>query len=256
MKLSVVMTAFNAERTIELALQSVLSNTYRELEVIVVDDGSDDGTADAVANCHDARIRLVRVSRMGRSRACNYAAAIAMGEYLAIADADDESLPHRFAQQVEFLDRRPTVDVLGCQLIAVREQQAWHLKYPISHADIVGELSEGRMPIAHAGVMFRRSWFVSAGGFNEDFERAEDFEIYYRNRTSTVFAALPTDVVRYNFRILSFGRWRRDESFVRRAQRIGRRGFVVELFGYLKYQIVVRLQMAGIRLGARGGRRS
>src|SRR3989338_3475720 len=89
-KISVVVPAFNAERYIGAAIQSVLSQSYQDFELIVVDDGSQDDTGRIVHAIHDDRIRYVRKENGGPATARNYALSIATGEYIAYCDADDQ----------------------------------------------------------------------------------------------------------------------------------------------------------------------
>jgi len=113
---SVVMAAFNADQFIGEALVSLTRQTVPDLEVVVVDDGSTDGTAgqvQAVAR-QDGRIRLVRLGRnRGQAVALNAGVELARGRYLALLDADDEATPDRLAQQVAALERDPGLILVG-----------------------------------------------------------------------------------------------------------------------------------------------
>ena len=106
---SVVMPAFDEEAFIAEALASVLSQSYRPLEVIVVDDGSGDRTAE-IAGAHD--VRLLRLAHHGAAAACNAGLAIANGDYWMIFDADDVLAPDRLLCQVAHLDRHPGLDIV------------------------------------------------------------------------------------------------------------------------------------------------
>jgi glycosyltransferase involved in cell wall biosynthesis len=111
-----VVAAHDAARHIESALASLSSQTLRDLEVVVVDDGSKDGTARVVEDVarSDARIRLVRLDRnRGQSAALNVGMASARGRYLAILDADDEATPERLAEQVAAFERDPDLVLVG-----------------------------------------------------------------------------------------------------------------------------------------------
>ncbi len=93
---SVILPVYNREALVERALASVLQQSYRDLEVLVVDDGSTDGTAERVAACPDPRVRLIRRDRnYGQASARNLGVARAQGWLLAFQDSDDEWLPDR-----------------------------------------------------------------------------------------------------------------------------------------------------------------
>ncbi|MFZ0427815.1 MAG: glycosyltransferase family 2 protein [Acidobacteriota bacterium] len=102
---SVMMPAYNAGRYLGGAIQSVLGQTYRELELIVVDDGSTDETPEIVSRFQDARVVYVRQENQGEAGARNTALEHVRGEYLAFLDADDEHLPDHISRTVEYLER-------------------------------------------------------------------------------------------------------------------------------------------------------
>jgi glycosyltransferase involved in cell wall biosynthesis len=103
---SVVIPAYNAERWVGAAVRSVLAQTYANFEVLVVDDGSKDGTA-VVAEAFGGPVRCIRQKNGGVSRARNHGAAQARGEFLAFLDADDDWLPAKLGTQVRRLLDRP-----------------------------------------------------------------------------------------------------------------------------------------------------
>ncbi len=112
---SVVIPAFNAAATIGRAVDLVLAQTYRNYEIIVIDDGSRDATADIVASHYGDRVRLLCLARnQGESAAMNHGIAAAEGELIAFLDADDEWLPDKLAKQVDALNRSPDAVMVSC----------------------------------------------------------------------------------------------------------------------------------------------
>ncbi len=111
---SVIMPAYNAEAYIREAVSSILDQSWKNLELIIVDDASTDSTADAVREFSDPRIRLLtnRVN-LGIAASTNRAIEAAGGEYLALMDDDDLSLPDRLKAQVTFLEKHPEIMILG-----------------------------------------------------------------------------------------------------------------------------------------------
>lgn len=248
---SVVMTAFNAEETIGPAILSVLAQELQDFELVIVDDGSTDTTADVVRSIVDGRIRLVSPGRLGRSAAVNHGVDLAEGDFIAIADADDVALPNRLRDQYQYMVAHPEVDVLGGQMTAIWGTRSWQLNYPLTHVLIVGELSAGRMPVAHPAVMMRKAWFLQVGGMNPEYSRVEDFDLYYRSRAVTRFAALPEPLINYRFKTLSFDRWRQDNALFLRAQ--GKKSTLPhEGLVYLKYRVAIATQKRGWNLTPRG----
>ena len=112
---TVIIPAYNAAATVARALDSALAQTYRPIEVIVVDDCSKDATAEIVAAYRDERIRLLRLPyNHGAGGVLNPAIAIARGEYIAFLDADDEWLPTKLARQVPVLRENPRATMVNC----------------------------------------------------------------------------------------------------------------------------------------------
>lgn len=109
---SVVVPAFNAASTLEQALHSILSQSYRNIELIVVDDGSTDETAN-ILRTYGENLRVVHQANSGLAKARNVGCALARGEFVALMDADDLCMPERIAVQVEALQSRPEA-VLCC----------------------------------------------------------------------------------------------------------------------------------------------
>ncbi len=118
-RVSVVIPAYNAASLIDVAIGSVAAQTLRDLEVIVVDDASTDGTAshaEALLKHHGLRHIVVRQeTNAGPSAARNRGVALASGEYVAFLDADDEWLPEKLALQSALMDAHPHVTLCGCQ---------------------------------------------------------------------------------------------------------------------------------------------
>jgi len=247
---SVVMTAYNAADTIAEAIESVLRQEGVDLELIIVDDGSTDGTADVIRTITDPRVRLDQPGRLGRPAAMNRAVEIARGPLIAINDADDTSFPERLHKHAGFLTEHPEIDVVGGQVLAYWGDKEWRLRYPLTHDPIVEELERRRMPIAHCTVMMRRGWFVANGGLDTTLARVEDFELYFRCRRSTGFAALSDDLVRYRFRPLTYQQWLRDRQFYLKSVGLNGSSFAAPL-GYAKYRAVLWTQRQGLGLTSR-----
>ena len=109
-KVSVIMGVFNSEKTLVTAIESVLSQTYRNWEFIICDDGSSDGSSQILAEYQqrNSRIRVLRnENNIGLAASLNRCLAFVNGEYIARMDSDDISLPDRFKRQVDYLETHP-----------------------------------------------------------------------------------------------------------------------------------------------------
>jgi len=121
---SVVIPTYNRCGYLQQAIESVLSQSCGDFEVIVVDDGSTDETAQVIAKFSDERVRYLYQSNAGRSAARNWGMGAARGMYLAFLDDDDLYLPHKLASQVAFLESHPGVDLVGSGVRLIDEHGA------------------------------------------------------------------------------------------------------------------------------------
>src|SRR6185295_9229239 len=120
-KVSVVMTLFNSEPFIGAAIGSVLGQTYSDYEIVVVDDGSTDGSA-AIVKSFGERVRYVHQPNRGCAHATNHGVALSSGEYVAFLENDDVWLPQKLERQVAVLDLTPDVGAVNCDLQYVTEE--------------------------------------------------------------------------------------------------------------------------------------
>src|SRR5690606_32227529 len=119
-RVSVVMPVYDGARLVRQAIDSLLAQTYGDFELLVVDDGSRDGTAELVEQVRDPRVRLLRRPPGGTSAALNAGLDEARGEYVARLDHDDLAAPTRLAEQVRFMDRHPWIGGSGTWVRTLR----------------------------------------------------------------------------------------------------------------------------------------
>lgn len=166
--ISVVMTVFNGEPYVDRALPSILAQTFRNFEVVLVDDGSTDRTYELLQEYaqRDARIRLFRPGRLGRAAALNFAIDHARAPYIAQQDFDDVSYPERLRLQVEFLDAHPEVGLVGSYYVLVDDNRGERFVRmpPTDHDDFVRAMAR-YIPFAHTMVAFRKEAWAQVGGY-------------------------------------------------------------------------------------------
>lgn len=183
-RVSVLLPAHNAAPYLEEAVASVLAQTFQDFELLLIDDGSTDQTPEIATRlaASDPRIRLIRQEQSGLVAALNHGLALARGEYLARMDADDRSLPTRFAAQVAFLDANPEVAVVGGwgRLIDRNGHSFGEKVPPTAGAKIQRMLSHGRSPIIHSAATLRRSALEEVGGYDPGYPHAEDLALWLR----------------------------------------------------------------------------
>ena len=181
----------DGERFLVEAVESVLDQTERDLELIVVDDGSTDTTPELLAGVTDPRVRVLTQPAGGLTTALNAGCAEAVGPVIARMDADDVALPDRLERQLEFLDADPDVALVGGGIVLVDEHGREFDREP---APAVPSLSE-RNDLVHGTVSMRTDVFRELGGYRLD--QAEDYDLWLRFQERHAVAAIAEPVIRY-----------------------------------------------------------
>jgi glycosyltransferase involved in cell wall biosynthesis len=204
---SVVLPAKDAEATLATAIESVLSQTLADWELILIDDGSTDATAAiaAAAAERDPRIRVLRQPPCGVALALQAGCEIARGEFIARMDADDWMAPQRLLLQQRFLENQPATGLVSCRVAyggdaAASAGYAEHVAWTNSLAtpELIALRRFVESPVAHPSVMFRRELMERLGGYRAgDFP--EDYELWLRWLDAGVeFARVPEELLVWN----------------------------------------------------------
>lgn len=180
-------------------LDSILDQSFRDFEIIALDDGSNDGTSRYLSSIRDKRLRLVRLNKVGLPTALNHGLQLAKAPFIARIDADDVALPERLELQYRFLTERPDCVAVGCQSWRVDGEGRYieDCTYPTG-IDAIRWEAMFRCPVLHPGVMFRRQEILDEGGYNREFDVAQDYELWTRLLLQgKVLANLPEFLIRY-----------------------------------------------------------
>ncbi|MDY0391240.1 MAG: glycosyltransferase [Desulfobulbus oligotrophicus] len=191
---SVVIPAYNAEELIAETLESILAQTYPHVEIVVVDDGSTDGTAAVVQGFGE----LVRYQYQANSGGCavprNTGMKLCTGKYLCFLDADDLMTPNRLADQVAFMERHPRVGLVFCDYINFDAAG----RYPITHfqtcprlwlqleeqQELILDQARSHLPAENFGIagtlLMRATMLEKEPGFEPGLKACEDFHFYFR----------------------------------------------------------------------------
>jgi glycosyltransferase involved in cell wall biosynthesis len=192
------MAVYDGERYLAEAIRSVLAQTFDDLELIVVDDGSTDRSASIAQGIADRRIRLLsNPTNLGLSRSLNRGVSEARGELVARLDADDVAEPQRLARQVAFLDASADVALVGSWYLELGDDGATTpRRLPVDHWDLRWHLRL-TCPFVHSAVMWRRQPVADrVGAYDERLAYSMDFDLW-RRITSVMHAAnLPEYLVR------------------------------------------------------------
>ena len=199
--ISVCMPVYNAKRYVGEAIESILRQTFRNFEFLIIDDGSTDRSLAILKRyaARDARIRLSSSTNAGYVVRLNEMLDQARGEFIARMDADDVALPERFARQVDFLRGHPEVDVVGGAQEKI-DSKGHHLNIhsdPLGHEEIQERAMTGHCPINHPSVMMRRKAVLAVGGYRVEMLPAEDLDLWLRMGERGRLANLPEVITRY-----------------------------------------------------------
>jgi len=197
---SVIIPTFNRAALLPATIASVLSQSEVSVEVLVVDDGSNDDTATVVCSLRDRRVTYVRRSNAGRSEARAAGFRVSAGEYVAFLDSDDSLLPGALCAMTQKLESQPELDwVAGGirfsddQARTLTEGEPW-TRHPVVD---LPSLVFG-CPMVPSSVVMRRSAFASSGGFDKNVETAEDWDLWIRLvRTGHAFGWVRQPVCQY-----------------------------------------------------------
>lgn len=191
MLVSVVMAVYNGEKFLQKAIDSILAQSYQEIEVIVVNDGSIDTTKKILDQVEDERVRIIHLERnQGAANALNIAIDNAMGQWIAIHDADDISYSNRILEQVRFLKENPQLVAVGSFIDCIDENEK-----PIIDGDFKGldrfinrkkswkEISTefySACPLTHGTMVFSKKAFMKVGKYNTNLKITYDYELWTR----------------------------------------------------------------------------
>lgn len=199
-QVSVLMPVYNGSADLRKALDSVLSQTFGDFEVIAINDGSKDDSAALLNAVDDPRVRVIHQDNMGLAATLNRGLSMARGALIARQDQDDLSHPERFARQVSFLQSNPECVLLGtaAEIWIGDEPTDRAHDHPTEHALLVFDLLFNN-PFVHSSVMMRRDAVLALGGYTTDKDRQppEDYELWSRLARHGRVANLPERLVVY-----------------------------------------------------------
>jgi hypothetical protein len=197
---SVVMSVFNGERFLREAVESILRQSLREFEFIIIDDGSTDHSSSILDSYHasDARVKVYHEEHRGLIGSLNEGCRLAQSKYIARMDADDIAGKDRLKRQLVFMDAHPEVAVVGgaVEWIDATGNSLGTHRYPAEDRQIKATLLEGSA-LWHPTVMLRREAFVLVGGYRSIVVDAEDYDLWLRIADHFQLANLEDVILKY-----------------------------------------------------------
>jgi glycosyltransferase involved in cell wall biosynthesis len=198
-KVTVVIPAYNAMRYLPETMETALAQTFIDFEVLVVNDGSTDHTAEWVSQVTDPRVRIVSQENKGLAGARNTGIAHAKGEYIAYLDADDLWEPTKLEKQVRCLDENPEVGLVYTWTALADQDGKSTGRVISSHAEgnVWQELIEFNMVCCGSTPLIRRSCFDVVGLFSPDVSPSDDWDMWLRIANKFSFGVVKEPLIRY-----------------------------------------------------------
>lgn len=205
-KVTVLMPVYNGEQYLEEAIDSILSQTYTDYELLIINDGSKDHSEKIIQSYNDQRIRRINNSQnLGLIATLNKGLDLARGEYIARMDQDDISLPDRIEKQVNFMESNQHIGICGTWVEIFGESNSGFLRHPVSAASIKAHLFFDSF-LAHPTVMMRRKTLDSHKlRYDHNDLCAEDYGLWVRCSFLFPLANIPEVLLKYRISPNSIG---------------------------------------------------
>lgn len=198
---SVVMSVFNEDKRVEGAIESILNQTLKDFEFIIINDASKDKSLEKIRSFmrKDKRIRLINNENdLKLAHSLNIGVSHAKADLIARMDPDDISLPERLKIQYQFLKKHKSVAIVGTNILVVDREgkKIWERTYPTQSKDIKNIMFR-YAPFAHPSVMYRKSVFTEFGGYNLKMKLCEDIDFWFRIGAKYNFGNIPKSLLKY-----------------------------------------------------------
>lgn len=196
---SVILPVYNSEKYVKAAIDSILKQTFTELELIIINDGSTDNSASIIQSFKNERIIYIEQKNIGLAATLNKGIETASGEFIARQDADDISLPDRLQHQLDFFKKYESVALLGTAAEIINEQGSrtnrFH-RHPVNNNVLKFYLVFDN-PFVHSSVMFRKKAIEEIGNYTNDSSVFEDHNLWSRMARKYNVANLPLSFLQY-----------------------------------------------------------
>ncbi len=194
--ITVLMSVYNDSRYLRSSMKSILNQTHKDFEFLIIDDGSEENIEEIVKSFNDSRIVYKRINHIGLAGALNFGLKNSTGDWIARIDADDLNTCDRLEAQLKFINSNSGYDIVSGWSVYFKDPHKilFELKSPVENSDIKKFLNLHN-PINHSSVIFNKGAVLDGGGYNENFNSYEDFELWFRLRGKLNFKILPEILV-------------------------------------------------------------
>lgn len=257
--ISVIMAVFNCEQFLTESLRSVVEQSEVDFELLILDDGSTDGSRNVIDSfcAAEDRIRCVEhpggVNR-GLARSLNVLISEAKGRFIARMDGDDVCCPNRFRAQLEFMRSNPDVVAVGCQCDVIDRSgnRVGQIRRPVTHDEIEHKFFNGGGGIMHPAAMIRAEGLRSIGGYDETLRYAQDMDLFLRLGEIGRLANLSETALKYRWHAGQISVGKRSQQLICVAAAISKASLrrnisVVDQLAEIYGELAWRLRLEGRR---------
>lgn len=180
-QISILLPVYNDEKFIFKSVSSILNNTYKNFELIIINDGSTDKSAEIINQFKDSRIRIYKKMNTGLIDSLNYGLTKCNSEIIMRMDGDDEIISTKIEIQLRsFLNNNSVLHGTGAKIIDNDSNELKTIRVHESHKEIINNLDSLGTSLIHPSIMFYKDAILKLGGYDSKFEVAEDYELYFR----------------------------------------------------------------------------
>ena len=219
MSCSVVMPTYNCGKYIRHSILSIVGQSFKNIEILIIDDGSQDNTEEIVSSIKDKRIKYIKLNHSGLSAALNIGLNSAKYDLIVRMDADDICHPLRIEKQLTLYKNENDI-VCTWHSYFKKKRIQYLVKTPVNHI-ILKQKMGLHSYIAHSSVLYNRNFILSNGGYNENYSVFEDYELWLRllNKANFIVSPFYLVFVRINNNSLSRFNFHQRKSIIRNLQR-------------------------------------
>lgn len=197
-EISVILPVYNGETYLKAAIDSILNQTFKNFEFIIINDGSIDASEAIIKSYKDERIKYFYQDNLGLGATLNKGISLSRSSFIARQDQDDISLPDRFEKQINYLKQNPTVALIGTRGKIIDENNK-HIgihNHPTSYPEIKYHLIFDN-PFIHSSVIFQKEIYVSCGGYDSNINKFEDYDLWSKIAIRKEIVNLENQLVLY-----------------------------------------------------------
>tara|TARA_A100001015_G_scaffold227188_1_gene256624 strand:- start:6483 stop:7238 length:756 start_codon:yes stop_codon:yes gene_type:complete len=202
-ELLVVLAAYNDEKLLKFAIDSIIRQSYKNWKLVLVDDGSNDKTL-TIMNAYKKYRKveiIINKKRIGLTKCLNKVITKNKNALIARMDADDISSTKRFEKQINFLHKNKDISLLGTNANYYNESNKYIGKSNLPNKDNeIKQLLNKKNPFIHSSVVFKKSFFNELKGYNEFFFNAQDYDLWLRGRKKFKYAILRDRLIKHRIK--------------------------------------------------------